>query len=94
MSQIENQTSLFEQQEASVPNITDQEPEMVRVDAKALREVLQALISPGPAIRELMMLRGSSVEKITGVLSPISLLMKQYDEHCENSTRDQPEEAP
>lgn len=81
MSQTDESQDLFESNAPVEP-----QQEMISVDAKALREVLQALISPGPAIRELQMLHGSSVEKITGVLSPISILVKQFNDHCEKES--------
>ncbi len=52
----------------------------VIVDAAALSELLRAVTGPGHLIRELQMLRGSPVEKITGIDTPITVLLNQFNE--------------
>lgn len=47
------------------------------VDAKALRDVLSALIGPGHYIRELQATR--SIAKLTGVKNPIDVLLDQFN---------------
>lgn len=47
------------------------------VDAKALRDVLSALIGPGHHIRELQATR--SIAKLTGVKNPIDVLLDQFN---------------
>lgn len=59
----------------------------VTVNAKALREVLQALTGPGYLIRELQAIRGGPA---VGLLdnNPIDELIRQYNEQLEEAPND------
>lgn len=56
--------------------------QQVLVDAKALREVLMALMGPGHLVRELQ-----AITNLPGHDCPIKLLIKQYNEQVSGDTQ-------
>lgn len=61
----------------------------ISVDADALREVLQALNSSGPELRELQATRNPILDKVRGGENPINKLIREFNEQIEAVQHDQ-----